>query len=353
MVMEPWIIAALAACGIIISMTIAEILHAQRSRRVSHLAFGAKARARRWAVAAPLLRVLAATSLVWGLWILFLTAPTVIEKEPTQEASKHLLVCLDASPSMFVEDAGADGKTKRAIWAGQVVQAILDRLDTETTRVTVFAVYTKSIPVIEDTFDANVVRNLLDGLPLYAAFNAGPTKLSSGVNEALEYARQWKANSATLLVVSDGDSEEAVNVRSIPPSIADSIVVGVGDPLRPTMIAGHRSTQDTQSLKLLAKKLDGVYHQGNSKHLPSQVLDQLTMIRPRIGEGVGLRDLAILCVGIGGGVLCMLGPMLILLGRSHREHPVRVPRLDRLLANEKRPNEKSQPTNGWTLKGGM
>ncbi len=54
----------------------------------------------------------------------------------------------------------------------------------------------------------NVVRNVLDGLPLYAAFEAGPTKLSSGVNDALAYARKWKADSATLLVISDGDSEE-------------------------------------------------------------------------------------------------------------------------------------------------
>ncbi len=205
---------------------------------------------------------------------------------------------------------------------GEVIQAILDRLDTETTRVTVFAVYTKSIPVIEDTFDRNVVRNVLDGLPLYAAFEAGPTRLSSGVNDALGYARKWKANSATLLVISDGDSEEQVNVRSIPPSIADTIVVGVGDPVRPTMIAGHRSVQDTSSLKALANKLKGVYHQGNNKHLPSRILDKLTMIRPRIGEGLGLRELALLCSGLGGAGLCLIGPALHLFGRNHRQHPV-------------------------------
>lgn len=96
----------------------------------------------------------------------------------------------------------------------------------------------------------NVVRNLLDGLPLYAAFESGPTKLSSGVNEALNYARKWEAKSATLVVISDGDSEEKIAVRLIPSSIADTIVIGVGDPMRPTMVSGHRSTQDTTSLSL-------------------------------------------------------------------------------------------------------
>lgn len=318
--------ACLAAFGSALVIGAAEGLHSKRIARVAYLAFGASGRPRTWVALAPAVRILACAALVWGLVVLYLLEPTAIETEPTQEASKHLLVCLDASPSMFVEDSGPDGKTKRAVWAGAVIQAILDRLDTETTRVTVFAVYTKSIPVIEDTFDMNVVRNLLDGLPLYAAFEAGPTRLSTGVNDALTYARRWKAKSATLLIISDGDSEEKVQVRTIPPSIADTIVVGVGDPVRPTMIAGHRSTQDAQSLKLLASKLKGVFHQGNNKHLPSAIVDQLTMIRPRIGDGIGLRELALVCVGLGGGWLCLLGPALILLGRNSREHSVRVPR---------------------------
>jgi Ca-activated chloride channel family protein len=212
--------------------------------------------------------------------------------------------------------------------------------------VTVFAVYTKSIPVIEDTFDMNVVRNLLDGLPLYAAFDSGPTKLSSGVNEALTYARQWKPNSATLLVISDGDSEEAIQVRSIPPSIADTIVVGVGDPVRPTMISGHRSTQDSQSLKLLATKLNGLYHQGNNKHLPSAVIDKLSMIRPRMGEGLGLREAALLCLGLGGVWLGLLGPALIVFGRNTHAHPVRVP----YAAGSSR--ERIAPA-GWVPKEGL
>lgn len=324
MVIDPVTAALLASIGAGIVITLAEWLHARRVRRVAHLAFGARGRPRAWTVAVPYLRTLAGMLLAWGLVVLFLQKPEVVETRPEREASKHLLVCLDASPSMYVADAGPAGDQKRAVWAGELIQAILDRLDTETTRVTVFAVYTEALPVIEDTFDMNVVRNLLDGLPLYAAFNPGTTKLSDGITDALEYARAWEPKSATLVVISDGDADDSTPVRFVPSSIADSIVIGVGDPIRPTMVAGHRSKQETDALRTLASRLDGVYFQGNEKHLPSAMLNQLTMIRPRVTDAVGLRELAFVAVGTGGIVTALVGPALALLGRSSAHvHAVR------------------------------
>ncbi len=307
--------------GIGLCLSIAEWIHQRRIARLAYLAFGSRGRARSWVAIAPAVRIASAVLIAFGLTVLLLMEPAAIEKEPTQQASKHLLVCLDASPSMYVADSGPNGKNKRALWAGEVIQAILDRLDTDTTRVTVFAVYTKSIPVIEETFDRNVVRNLLDGLPLFAAFDAGPTRLSTGVNEALAYARKWGPRSTTLVVISDGDSEDKVAVRSIPPAIADTIVIGVGDPTRPTMVSGHRSTQDTQSLRSLATKLKGIYHQGNNRHLPSEVLARLSMVQPRIGEGIGLREFSLGCLLVGGTLVTLIGPALLLFGRNAAELP--------------------------------
>ncbi len=321
MVAHPVFIATIIALGCALLMFVAEWLHGKRIARVAYLAFGSQGRSRGWVAVAPFVRIVGASSIAFGLTVLWLMQPAAIEKQPSQAASKHLLVCLDASPSMYVADSGPDGKKKRAVWAGEVIQAILDRLDTETTRVTVFAVYTKSIPVIEETFDRNVVRNLLDGLPLFAAFEAGPTRLSSGVSEALNYARKWESGSATLLIISDGDSEDKIEVRSIPSSIADTIVVGVGDPMRPTMVSGHRSTQDVASLKSLATKLKGKYHQGNNKHLPSEVLANLSMVRPRVTDGIGLREVALTCIAVGGCLLALVGPLLILFGRVFSELP--------------------------------
>ncbi len=351
MVVSPAIVAAIVALSLALLVGLAEWLHSQRIARVAYLAFGSQGSSRSWVALAPVARVLAASAVAFGLTVLGLMQPAAIEKQPTHEASKHLLVCLDASPSMYVADSGPDGKQKRAVWAGAVIQAILDRLDTETTRVTVFAVYTKSIPVIEETFDMNVVRNLLDGLPLFAAFDSGPTRLSSGVSEALNYARKWPPRSATLLVISDGDSEERTEVRSIPSSISNTIVVGVGDPARPTMVSGHRSIQDIGSLKSLAAKLKGRYHQGNNKHLPSEVLNQLTMVRPRISDGLGLREVAMTCIAVGGCLLTLIGPALHLFGRKSQNLAMvptgRVLRLEADVAS----SIKDQPEAVWIQRG--
>ncbi len=119
MVTDPLLLAS--SCAVIVAalMIVAETLHGRRIARVAHLAFGPSGRPRMWVALAPVVRVISSGCVAWGLIVLAMLPPRVIEKEPTQEASKHLLVCLDASPSMFVEDSGADGKTKRAIWAGK------------------------------------------------------------------------------------------------------------------------------------------------------------------------------------------------------------------------------------------
>lgn len=345
MVIAPPMAAFLAALSAGIVVALAEMLHARRTRRVAHLAFGPSGRPRVWTRAAPALRTIAAALTAWGLVVLFMLQPQIIETRPTKEASKHLLICLDGSPSMYVADAGPSGNEKRAVWAGALIQAILDRLDTETTRVTVFAIYTKALPVIEDTFDMNVVRNLLDGLPLVAAFEPGPTHLSDGVADAMEYARAWEPDSATLVVVSDGDAENRKPVRFVPASIADAIVIGVGNPARPTLVAGHRSKQNATTLRALAAQLGAVYHQGNTKHLPSSTLNQLTMIKPRVTDAITLREFALVAIALGATLLALIGPALSLFGRRG-SHVSAVTSGGRRTANLPRPVESVAPAQG-------
>jgi hypothetical protein len=81
------------------------------------------------------------------------------------------------------------------------------------------------------------------------------------------------------------------------------------------MVAGHRSKQETAALRSMAAKLDGVYFQGNSKHLPSKMLGRLSMIQPRVTDALGLRDLAFVSIAIGGSTLALVGPALSLFGR--------------------------------------
>ncbi|MCP4938152.1 MAG: VWA domain-containing protein, partial [Phycisphaeraceae bacterium] len=235
---------------------------------------------------------------------------------PTREASRHLLIALDVSPSMQLVDAGPDAeKESRAIRAGRIVQGVLDRLDASTTRVSLVAFYTDALPVLTETFDKEVVRNALDGLPMSTAFESGATKITEGVTKSLETARSWMPGTATLLVVSDGDELTSTAVPALPASIADVLVVGVGDPQQTMSVGGHASRQDTVSLKQLAARLGGVYHQGNTRHPPSRLLEDLTMIEPRLSDADGLRELAIYSSVAGVAALALLGPLLSIAGR--------------------------------------
>ncbi|MFO0826809.1 MAG: hypothetical protein U0572_01560 [Phycisphaerales bacterium] len=297
-------------------VALAEWLHARRTRRVARLAFGPGGAPAAWVAIVPVLRTVAAGAATWGLLFLATFDPIDVDRRPARNASKHVLICLDASPSMQIKDAGPNiEKMSRAAWAGRVVQGILDRLDMETTRITIVAFYTDVLPIVEDTFDKEVVRNALDGLPMYVAFEAGPTDVQKGVAKGLEFARPWPRGSATLVVVTDGDANAPSVPARLPDSIANTIVIGVGDSMRASSVSGHSSRQNVTSLKQLAARLGGIYHDGNVRHLPSAVLDDLTMIEPRVGGAMNSRDLALWCAGAGAFTLALAGPMLSLFGR--------------------------------------
>ncbi|MDG2424328.1 MAG: VWA domain-containing protein [Phycisphaerales bacterium] len=315
MVISP-MLALLIAIVVAALVAVAQWLHGRRISRVSTLAFGPGGRPAAWTSATTPLIVIAAGCVTWGLIILAVIDPRIRTDEAIREASKHLLIAFDASPSMYLEDAGPDiDKMSRASWAGEVMQGVLDRLDPATTRISLVAFYTDAYPIFRETFDKEVIRNALDGLPLYTAFKPGPTRLQEGVIKALDVAKPWMPGSATLVVISDGDTLGSSNRPHLPASIADTIVIGVGDPYRTTAVAGHASRQDTASLKQLAARLGGTFHQGNELHLPSALLDDLTMIQPRLGDEGSLRQIAIILLVCGAAILALIGPVLSLLGQ--------------------------------------
>ena len=303
------------AFAVLVFVGIAEWLHARRVARVARLAFGPSGRASRWTIVVAPSRTIAAALATWGLMFLVTYDPIEIDRKPAKIASNHLLVLLDVSPSMQLKDSGAEAQgISRAKRAGEVVQAVLDRLDMENTRISIVAFYTDALAIVQDTFDKEVIRNALDGLPMYTAFESGPTDLKKGLIKAFEIARLWPADSATLLIVTDGDVAPSVP-SAIPSSIADTIVIGLGDPVKSTNVNGHSSRQDTMGLRQLSTRLGGFYHDGNRKHLPSEVVNSLTMIAPRVGGNWSVRDLALLAVGIGCSTLAFIGPLLTLFGR--------------------------------------
>src|SRR5262249_52990922 len=183
---------------------------------------------------------------VWGAFVLADYDPIGGDQTPAPRASKQLLIALDVSPSMLVKDAGPDAeKVSRSRWAGKIVQGILDRLDMKETRITLVAFYTKAVTVLQDTTDKNVISNMFDGLQLHVAFEPGPTDLASGINASLKVARPWARRSTTFVVVSDGDAKATLGTVTLPPAIADTIVIGVGDPNKASVVSGHSSKQET------------------------------------------------------------------------------------------------------------
>lgn len=271
-------VAELAAIVVFVLAIGAERLHAGRVRIVAPLAFGPSAQAAHWTRFAPTLRILSLTGLCWGLVTLMLLTPKVhVAEEIDEDEMQHLLIVLDVSPSMRLEDAGINKDQSRMKRAAVVMKSFFERVNMHRYRTSVVAVYNGAKRVVEDTEDMEVVRNIFDDLPMHHAFSAGETDLFSGLQEASDLAKYWNPRSATLLMISDGDTVPGVGMPKMPVSIANSVVIGVGDALKGSFIDGRHSRQDVSTLRQLAIRLNGTYHNGNQKHLSTDLIDQLAV----------------------------------------------------------------------------
>lgn len=254
------------------------MLHAWRIRRIAPLVFGPTARPAHWARAVPALRVLSLTGLCWGLVTLMLLTPKIHTAEiiPDDEMN-HLLIVLDVSPSMRLEDAGQKKDQARMKRASVLMNSFFERANMNRYLTSVVAVYNSAIPVVEDTKDLEVIRNIFGDLPMHHAFVSGETDLFSGLREAADMAKPWNPRSTTLLLISDGDTVPGVGMPKMPVSVANSVVIGVGDTLKGSFINGHHSRQDVSTLRQLAIRLNGTYHNGNEKHLATDLIGQLAV----------------------------------------------------------------------------
>lgn len=313
-------IAELAALGATIVAALAEVLHARRVRRLARLAFGPGERPAPWARAAPWLRVAAVGAACWGLAVLLNVEPRSHQAEMLPDNQRrHVLLVLDVSPSMRLVDAGEDKKQSRMRRASTVMESFFSRVPVEQFFFSVIACYNGSKPVVVGTKDLEVVRNILDDLPMHYAFPVGQTDLFSGLAEAAEVAHDWLPRSALLILLTDGDTVPATGMPRLPASIADVLVVGVGDPRAGSFVDGHQSRQDAGTLRQIAARLGGTYHDANEKHLPTDLLRGLTLV-PRKGviERLTRREYALMALAIGSAILALLPPLLDRFGTRWR-----------------------------------
>ena len=317
--MSPQLPLALALAALALGI-LGEALHAARARRVAHLAFGPPGRPRPWTLAAPFLRAVAAAATTWGLATLLLLPPKVHQggEEVPLAQRGHIVLVLDVSPSMRLADAGAELTQLRLQRVRDLLTSLLARVPVERFRLSVIAVYNGAKRVVEDTQDLEVVHNILDGLPMHHAFTPGPTRIADGLAEAVKLARPWNPGSTTLVLMTDGDTV-AHDVPALPPSIAEVLVVGVGDVRAGKFIAGRQSRQDAGALARIAGRLNGTYHDGNQKHIPSAALSDLVRrATPGPLDRLGLREYALVAVAAGAALLALLPAALQALGTGWR-----------------------------------
>ena len=312
--------AMLAGVSVLLLAMIAEWLHARRVRRVAHLAFGPTAQPRAWVWLAPLARAGGLALMAWGMTTLYLTDPKFHRpQESPAHAQKRILIALDCSPSMDLSDAGDKKDEMRSKRAGKVLMSVLDRISLEQARVTIVAFYTGAKPVVIDTKDPAVVKNIVDDLPLDYAFDAGKTSILDGIEEAFSIARPWREKSTTFLLVTDGDTVPHTGMPAIPPAIAKSIVIGVGDARVGKFIDGHQSRQAGMTLRQIATRLGGAYHDANDRNVPTQLIEDIAGLLPiKEDAAAGRRELAIAATGVGGTLVAIVPLALALFGTAWR-----------------------------------
>ncbi|MGD9647280.1 MAG: VWA domain-containing protein [Pirellulales bacterium] len=329
-------VALYVALAVAVSALLAEALHARRVRRVAHLAFGPTAQPRLWARGAPLVRAAGLGLLAWGLTTLLLIPPkTHHAQQLDPKLLRHLVLLLDVSPSMGLQDAGPTRKQARRERIADLVESFYQRAGADF-KTSVVAFYNGAKPVVIDTTDPEVLRNILHDLPMHYAFEVGQTRLFDGLEEVAKIAKPWNPRSASLIILSDGDTVPATGMPKLPASISHVLLVGVGDPRVGTFIDGRQSRQDVSTLRQTAVRLGGLYHNGNEKQISTDIVRSVTAVeRPSRFEELTRREYALLACLVGALAYAFLPVLLHAAGTPWRPGVQRanLPRTDQLSRN--------------------
>lgn len=264
----------------------------------------------------------------WGLLVLLKTPPGEGDSEQGLgldksdiSKSRHVVVILDVSPSMQIQDAGSTGVQKRSQRAIDVMDSILERVARQDVRYSLVAVYTDARPVIVGSIDTGVLRNIMD-LPLEQAFDHGKTHLIKGVEVAFDIARDWAPGSTIFIMLTDGDTSDVgtAGFPRAPKSLAQFVIAGLGT-RRGAFIDGHQSRQDSATLRFMASRFNGFYQDVNARHIPTNAIGMLTHGDDEDSEARWTRkQLAIAACGTGALLLALIPVLLEFFGFNMAKH---------------------------------
>ena len=303
----------LIAIGAALICGIAEYIHFLKCRKLKSLAFGPEGKPAGWVGTVPVLRSLAVGMLTWSLIILMnYQDPAGLDtgdgEKPTEDQIKHVLVVYDCSPSMEVTDAGSDGTKMRKERAKEVLESMMERITSPFVRYSMVAFFTEARPIVVKSEDRDVILNMMD-LSLHHGFTPGKTKLMDGVHAALELCKKWKPESTTIIMVTDGDTVPTAKSLRLPASVSNFIVAGIGSS-RGSYIDGHQSRQDASSLRTVASKVSGIYHDANVKQISTNTMGNLAGDQASKSDPVNEKFIALILCGIGAFLLTLL-PILL------------------------------------------
>ncbi len=306
-----------AAVGIAALATLGEWIHSRRTKRTGRLAFGASGRPRSWTAATPLLRILALAAAAWSLVTLIGFNGLVRDRDRGDDVRHHVMVMLDASPSMQIADAGPEGNQRRCVRAAEVLQSILNRIPSDDVRFSVCNFYTEARMVAKECRDRELVSYFAADVPFVITYRPGKTDILKSLNQAGEFMKDWERKSATLIVLSDGDSVASTGLKPMPSAVSDVVFVGIGNPNRGSAINGIVSRQDGSSLSQLARRLGGTYFDANLHNVPSSALSGINDTSANGSKWkADRRQLAIISLGASAAILCLLPLLLHLMGSS-------------------------------------
>jgi Ca-activated chloride channel family protein len=295
-----------AAILVLLLSALAEALHARRVRVAARLAFGPEGASRGWTLVAPFLRCFALAAFAWGLAVMWQLHQAAKDGKPTETKEPvRLIFVADLSPSMYLKDAGSEGKQTRQERMREEVETVLMRVGGDL-RYGVIGFYTEAHSVVMDAHDPELVRNVFNGLPLQYVMKSGSTDLGTAINAAVKVVEGMPAQTVRLVVFTDGDTIPLQPILPRPKSVKEVLVLGVGNPRKGTFIAGHQSRQDAEVLATVARALRGAYFDVNEKHLPTAALGDLVQRTPLPKSGLNLAQLAVLAMALGSATLALL-----------------------------------------------
>ena len=154
---------------------------------------------------------------------------------------------------------------------------------------------------------------------MYTAFESGKTHLFDGLELAAEISGGWQRESTTVILLSDGDTVPSKGMPKMPKSVKHILVVGIGNPVTGTFLDGKNSKQDSSTLRQIALRLGGQYHNGNEKNLPGETIGYLTAVDNESPfKRLTRREYALAALAISAIILALLPVMLTRFGTRWR-----------------------------------